>query len=648
MYIMKNNIVICFLLICVTACYSQEQLKKADKLFAEYAYTEAAKAYEDYLKHAKKPGTQTLKKIADTYYYIGKYNKALPLYTKLNDAPGSSLDDTYFNRYVQTLRIEQQYNKADELLKQRLVKKGDKEALARLEKQKAQLDALNGLPPVYKVTNIAANTTMADFGTAFYGSRIVYSSSKDVDKTGGKTYKWNEQPFLELYVADRDSISGSFLNEQKFVPKDQNSYHNATLAFTPDLQTVYYSTNTVKRSGFLKNDQKGTNNLQIVKGRVDNERLKNIESLPFNNVKYSVAHPAITADGKWLYFTSDMPGGYGETDIYVAEIMANGQMGKPRNLGPIINTPQKEMFPFINDNVLYFSSNGHYGLGGLDIFESTLLSDMQFAEPQNMGMPLNSNLDDFAFIIDKAQMSGYFSSNRKGGRGDDDIYFFIRQIPLCSQLLAGTVTHKITNKPLSDVNVTLYNDAGQIIATFTTKEDGKYNFKVDCNRTLKVEATKAAHGKDSKEVITSANNGEEFIADLVLVTYEDVVKNEDGVEKIDLNPIYFDLDKYDITQKAALELDRVVDVMNNFPEMVITIESHTDCRAPDDYNITLSQNRAKATFDYITTHGIDAGRIKSYKGYGEMRLKNKCSNDVDCTEDEHQLNRRSEFIIVKG
>jgi outer membrane protein OmpA-like peptidoglycan-associated protein/tetratricopeptide (TPR) repeat protein len=644
---MKNNILIWFLLICFTACYSQEQLKKADKLFAEYAYTEAAKAYEDYLKHAKKPGTQTVKKIADTYYYIGQYNKALPWYTKVYEAMGSSIDDTYFNRYIQTLRIEQQYNKADELLKQRLIKKGDKETLARIEKQKAQLDAVNGLPPVYKVANIAANTTMADFGTAFYGSRIVYSSSKDVDKTGGKTYKWNEQPFLELYVADRDTTNGSFLNERKFVPKDQNSYHNATLAFTPDLQTVYYSTNTVKRSGFLKNDQKGTNNLQIVKGQVDNERLKNTKSLPFNNVKYSVAHPAITADGKWLYFTSDMPGGYGETDIYVAEILENGQIGKPRNLGPVINTPQKEMFPFINDNVLYFSSNGHYGLGGLDIFESSVTGDMQFSEPQNLGKPVNSNLDDFAFIIDKEQVSGYFSSNRAGGRGDDDIYFFTRTKQVCGQLLAGTVTHIKTGQPISDAIVTLYNEGGEVIASYKTKEDGKYFFNIDCSKVLKVEATKAEHGADSKEVATSANNGEEFIANLTLVTYEDVVKTEDGIEKMDVNPIYFDLDKFDITPKAALELDRVVYVMKNFPEMAINIESHTDCRAPDDYNLTLSQNRAKATFDYITAKGIEARRIESYKGYGETRLKNKCSNDVPCTEDEHQLNRRSEFIIVK-
>jgi outer membrane protein OmpA-like peptidoglycan-associated protein len=272
---------------------------------------------------------------------------------------------------------------------------------------------------------------------------------------------------------------------------------------------------------------------------------------------------------------------------------------------------------------------------------------MQFSEPQNLGKPVNSNLDDFAFIIDTAQGSGYFSSNREGGRGDDDIYFFTRAKKVCSQLLVGTVTHIKTGQPISDASVTLYNEGGEITATLKTKEDGKYFFNIDCSKILKVEATKAEHGADSKEVITSANNGEEFIADLALVTYDDVVKTEDGIEKMDVNPIYFDLDKYDITPKAALELDRVVYMMKNFPEMTIKIESHTDCRAPDDYNLTLSQNRAKATFDYITANGIEARRIESYKGYGETRLKNKCSNDVPCTEDEHQLNRRSEFIIVK-
>ncbi|WP_242604875.1 OmpA family protein [Flavobacterium subsaxonicum] len=645
---MMKKLFLFSLLLCATAVFSQAKLRKADKLFAQLAYVDAAKTYEEYLEGEKEPGTETIMKVADCYYYTGNMASALRWYTKLHEVLGNKIDDKYFNRYLQALRAEENYKKADELLKQRLELKGDKAMTQRFIGQKKHLDSLNALPSNYTVTNIAANTDKADFGTAFYGNQIVYSSSKDTTKVGGKTYVWNDQPFLELFVADRNASDGSFFNEKKFIPKEQTQYHNATLTFTPDLKTVYYSSNTVKKNDRLNNGKNGTNNIEVIKGNIDGDKLTNVEKLPFDSKEYSVGHPALSADGKWLFFVSDMPGGYGDTDIYVAEVFGDGKVGTPQNLGPKINTPGREMFPFINDSILYFSSDGHYGLGGLDVFESRRIKDLEFGEPQNLGKPVNSNLDDFAFITDKEQKFGYFSSSRKGGKGDDDIYYFTKTMPDCKQWVSGKVTNAKYKMAINQADVKVTDKYGDVIASAKTKEDGTYRLEVPCGSKITIEASKPNHTKASREKDTSKTPGEEIKnVDFELSNYDDLVKKEDNMEKVDINPIFFDFDKWDITPQAATELDKVVYIMKNFPSLVIKIESHTDSRGKDDYNLRLSDNRAKSTYNYIIEKGIDPGRIESVKGYGETQLRNKCSNGVKCTDEEHLLNRRSDFIIVK-
>jgi hypothetical protein len=236
----------------------------------------------------------------------------------------------------------------------------------------------------------------------------VYASGKDSIKAHGRLYSWNEQPFLTLYVSDRDTVTGAFVNEQKFMPKAQTSYHNAAPAFSPDLKTAYYSANNVTKSDRLENDAKGTNNIELIKGQLQEGEFIKQERVQFNSKSYSVGQPAVSADGKWLYFVSDMPGGLGETDIYVAEIFSDGKLGTPKNLGSTINTTGREMFPFINDEILYFSSDGHYGLGGLDVFTSKKTVNNQFETPKNIGKPINSNRDDFAYIVSKMGLTVIF------------------------------------------------------------------------------------------------------------------------------------------------------------------------------------------------------------------------------------------------
>lgn len=645
---MKRKLILLSLLLCVTAGFAQSKLKKADRLFAEFAYVDAAKEYEKYLETEKEPGIETIKNTADAYYYTGNTSSALRWYTKLDGVTAGSMDEVSFNRYIQSLRGEGNAAKADELLKKRLEAKGDQAAIDRMISQRKYLDSLNKAPSNFKVSNLAVNTDKSDFGAAFYGNQVVYSSSKDTTKVGGKTYEWTGQPFLELFVADRNAADGALFNDKKFIPDEQTQYHNATLTFSPDLKTVYYSANVVKKSDKLINTKAGTNNFEIIKGTIDGDKLTNVEKMPFNSKDYSVGHPSLSADGKWLYFASDMPGGYGDTDIYVAEVFADGKVGSPKNLGAKINTSGREMFPFVNDSILYFSSDGHYGMGGLDVFESRLVKAGDYAEPKNVGAQVNSMRDDFSFIIDKDRKYGYFSSNRPGGRGDDDIYYFTRQEPPCEQWVSGRVTNQKYKMSINQADVKVYDQYGDVIASTKTGEDGTYKVKVPCGSKIKVEASKENHTKADRELQTTKRNGEETKdVNFELNNYADLVRKEDNVEKVDINPIYFDYDKYAITEQAATELDKVVYVMKNFPAIVIKIESHTDSRGKDQYNLVLSQNRAKATYDYIVARGIDPARIESVKGYGETRLRNKCKNGVKCSDEEHGVNRRSDFIIVK-
>ena len=644
---MKKILFLFSLLFCFTSGFSQQKLKKADKLFADLAYVDAAKAYEEYLEKEQQPGTETIMNIADAYYYTGNMPGALRWYSKLDEVLGSSMDDTYFNRYIQAMRAEERYKRADDLLKQRLDRKGDRKAIERYINQKGHLDSISTKESNYTVNNLAINTNKADFGTAFYGNRIVYSSSKDTMRRS-KIYSWNDQPFLELYIADRNASDGSFFNEQKFIPSSQTRYHNATLTFSSDLKTVYYSANNVKKNDKLNNSSSGINNIEIIKGNIEGNKLVNSDGLPFNSTDYSIGHPALSKDGKWLFFVSDMPGGYGDTDVYVAEVFSDGKLGSPRNLGPTINTSGREMFPFINDSVLYFSSDGHYGLGGLDVFESTRVGDYEFTEPKNLGKPVNSNLDDFAFIISEDEKYGYFSSSRKEGKGDDDIYYFTKKAVPCVQLVSGKVTNTKYKVGINMADIKVYNLFGDVIKTTQTDKEGNYKIEVRCNTKVKIEASKPNHTKAEKELEISGTNGNEIKdVNFELSDYGDLVVIEDDVEKVAIDPIFFEFNKWNITPQAAKELDKVVYMLKNFPNIIIKIESHTDSRGRDQYNLELSEKRANSTYQYLLSKGIEASRVESVKGYGETRLRNRCSNGVECSEEEHLLNRRSDFIIVK-
>lgn len=503
----------------------------------------------------------------------------------------------------------------------------------------------SGQETKYSIKNIDINNSYSNFGTTFFGDgKVVYASPVKKSYIIRNVWKGNNQPFLDLYIGDI-AEDGELINVKKFSENINTRYHEADVAFTKDKKTVYFSRNNYLNKKYTA-DTTGINLIQLYRAQInDRGEWFNVEPMPFNNDNYQTGHPALSADEQTLYFISDMPGGLGLTDVYKAQIFADGSIGEPINLGPEINTPQREMFASISGNdELYFSSDGREdGLGGLDIYVSKITKN-NITTPQNLGKPINSNQDDFSFIINYETRRGYFSSNRNGGKGDDDIYTFVQEIPLefdCFQLLTGTVTEKHSGKILPGASVILQDQSGKEIDKKIADDNAFFSFEVPCNNTFTVVGTKENYSTDTKEIFST--EGVELTVPLVLET--EAFVTERGKCLIKINPIYFDFDKSYIRPDAATELNKVVEVMKKYPDLIIEGGSHTDSRGTFKYNQDLSTRRANATVQYIIEHGISADRI-SAKGYGETQLVNGCADGVICTEKEHQFNRRTEFVIV--
>jgi len=505
----------------------------------------------------------------------------------------------------------------------------------------------------YTIKNLEVNNELSNFGTSYYGKdKVIYASPTKASRVIKNVWQPNEQPYLDLYIGDV-SEDGEITNAKKLNKKVNTKYHEADVVYTNDLQTVYFTRDNYYDKD-LRKDGEGMTNLAMFKADVVAPgEWANVVEMPFNNPNYSVGHPALSPDNKTLYFVSDIPGGYGQTDIFKVSVNGDGTYGSPVNLGAQVNTAGREMFPFMADNnVLYYSSDRAGGMGNLDIYAVRL--DGKSA-PINLGMPINSFNDDFAFLKNRGDDYGYFSSNRSGGKGDDDIYYFKELSPLpmpCNQLAEGVVTDKATGRRIPGALVLLFDANGKEIDSQIVKEDARFSFDIDCESKYKVVGSKEHYSEDTKEF--TSNSELELGLDLGLSIEKEAVP-EAAVAKVEydrcqealdnINNIYFDLDKSYIRADAASELDKVVKIMRRCKNIKVEASSHTDSRASFEYNEALSQRRAQATVDYITkVGGIDPARIQAI-GYGETRLRNRCSDGVKCSEAEHQMNRRTQFDI---
>lgn len=619
------------------------QVKLADKFFENYGYVKASELYESELKK-QDSSEHVLTRLGDCYYNNSNSEKAVLWYGKAVNK-FDKINPEYLYKYIQSLKSIGNYIEADKWLKKFMsIQNGDSRIKDYDADNLAKYDELNNIDEnvTIKVDNLPFNSIYSDFGSIISNKQLIFASARGDE--ANKQYAWNKEPFLDLYQIGVEDING----KQKYgnpellkALKINTDYHEASVAISNDGKTIYFTRDNVTRKNKLDYDKKGTSHLKIYKATLIDDYWDNIKELPFNDEFYSTGHPALSPDNKKLYFVSDREGGFGQTDIYEVDILDNNKFSQPKNLGEKINTAGREMFPFVSDdNTFYFSSDGHLNLGLLDIFKSNYIKD-ENAEPENLGAPYNSGYDDFAFfkLSEKESKTGYFSSNRPGGKGNDDIYSF--NAYKCSQKIYGIVKDSLSNEILKDVTIKLINKVGKVINQVRTNKNGEYVFDVNCDKKYTVLATKIDYKDHHKDIKT--NFDDEKINEYNIFL-EPLIRGN----QIVINPIFFDYDKWDIRTDAEYELENIVDVLRQKPNMVIKIESHTDSRGNDNYNLKLSNKRAISTRDYLISRGIAPERIESAIGYGESQLLNKCSNGIKCTPKEHQLNRRSYFYIVKN
>lgn len=643
---MKTAINFITVLLISSLGFAQKSNSKADRKYQNYHYIQATGEYERLVRKGDS-SQETLQRLGDIYYFNSDMENAAKWYGQLFSKYEQTLAPDYIFRYIHSLKGVGNYPLAKALMKIYSEKfQGLNFEVSQFQNNDVALDDLRNRQPQFLITHLSLNTALADFAPIYFQDKIVFASSRDTMKLHTRVYEWNQQPYLNLYEADTVQMGSDLIDIRKFGNNINTKYHEAGATFNAEGTIMYFTRNNYTEKN-LERDSAGTNHLKIYRSNFEDGSWSVPEEVPFNSRDYSVGQPALSPDGKKLFFVSDMPGGVGDTDIYYVYIDSLGSYSEPVNLGSRINTSGREMFPFVSNEKLYFASNGHLGLGGLDIFESSI--DEGFSIPSNLGPLINSPKDDFAFIIDEGSNRGYFSSNRDGGFGDDDIYSFRRLEPVCEQFVKGTVLRKANDQAVVNASVSLKSADGTVIATGTTDAYGAFAFEeiLSCEVGYAIEVSKEGYGASSKEFTTGKVLGETKNIPLVMTKeLNKLIVMENGVLKIKINDIYFDLNKAAIRADAGQELDKIVEVMKEYPKMIIKIESHTDSRGSDQYNEKLSDRRAKSTRDYIISQGIESSRIASAIGYGEKKLLNKCSNGVRCSNSEHDINRRSEFIIV--
>lgn len=644
----KNSILVCFLMIGFFSFSQKVQLKKADAKYEQFHYVNAIKTYEKVANKGYK-SVELFSKLGDSYYFQSNLNEANKWYEQLF-ALNQKVDSEYYFRYAQTLKSIGDYKKADEMMAA-FDKLNNADLRALLAKNQINyLEEIKKNSGRYRVQNAGINSEYSDYGASFYKSTLVFTSARDTGGVFVKKHNWTNQSYTNLY-GSLVTENGNLAEPEKFSKKIDTRYHESTPVFTNDGMTMYFTRNNFL-NGKKGRDSKKTILLKLYKATRVGDSWVNVTELPFNSDEYNCAHPALSPDEKTLYFSSNMPGSKGMSDIYKVAILSDGSFGTPFNVGGSINTEARETFPFIsNNNELYFASDGHPGLGGLDVFITQLKEDGTHGKIKNVGAPVNSNSDDFAFIMDTATKNGFFSSNRKEDNlGFDDIYKCTETIPVpkdCQQSLTGLLVDAETKLPIAGVKVVLYDLNYVKIDELTTDQNGKFDFgQVACETKFRIQFDQKEYAQKETLVITPKDSGNTDVLIELTPNLQPLQVGRDLRKTLGIDIIYFDLDKSNIRPDAAVELAKILEVMKEYLTLEIDVRSHTDSRQTDKYNLILSERRAKSTIQWLIDNGIEAKRLTG-KGYGETQLLNNCADDVPCSEEEHQANRRSEFIIKK-
>lgn len=640
-------ICLCFLFV-ETLSAQRIMLQKADENYENLAYVDATEIYEAVLRSGYS-NEEILKKVANAYYFRAEYRKAYPHYKKLFRLQ-ENLAPEYFFRFAHTLKAVNRHAEAyDMLVLFNEKSKADSRGKLAIEQPDVLAESRKN-PNKFQVGIAAINSKASDYGTSFYLNKVVFTSARDTGGIKNRVHKWTNTAFTKMYIADMHPRTKELSNVREFAKELNTKYHESTPTFSADGKRMFFT-----RNNFYNNEKKenreGIMLLKIYEAVYRNGQWVEVGELPFCSDEFSTAHPFISPDEKFLYFASDREGTHGKSDIYRVAMLANGEFGEPENLGNLINTEGRESYPFVSsDGKLYFASDGHPGIGGFDIFVAIPDDNGNFIQVVNLGEPINSTYDDFGIVLEEDQ-TGFFTSNRSNGRYKYDNIYRIKKgwdiVYNCRRKLKVMVEDRITQKRIPNANIKIFDKNMKLIEETKTNQKGEiYASVADCGAIYYVRAGYKSYETKEQSIKMGESDGTDQILLALRERRKEIKKGTDLAKVLEIERIYFDLDKWDIRPDAAVELQKIVEVMKKYPEMKIEIGSHTDSRASFEYNETLSQRRASSTRNWIISQGIEANRITA-KGYGESRLVNECSDGVPCSEEKHQANRRSEFIILE-
>lgn len=624
--------------------YSQEaDTRQGDKKYDDYAFIDAVKTYERIADKGYR-SADLFKKLGNSYYFNSNFEAAAKWYGELF-ALDKDPEADYYHRYAQSLKATGKQEKADLIMGEFSANHKD-DARAKLQKENAgYLNQIKANSGRYKIEDAGINSKYSDYGSFVYDNKIYFTSARDTGNFSQRKHKWTGEYFTSIYSADLEAESGKASKINKIKPEINSRFNESSAVFAKDGKTAYFTRNSFLGGKKGKDGSKNTL-VKIYQASLENGRWTKVTALPFTSDDYNTAHPALSPDGKTMYFASDMPGTIGQSDIYKVTINGDGSFGKPVNMGKSINTEGKETFPYVtSENEIYLASDGHPGLGGLDVFAGHIEQDGTISRLQNLGSDINSPKDDFAYIIDPVSRQGYFSTNKDGGQGSDDIYKFLETEKLkYTEDLQGVLTDSESGTVIPNAVVTLYKN-DKVIGSVITDNQGRYSFEtiLGSNYVLRFEIP----GYSTKElaVTSGKTTGKTGLTVSIDKAVHSVAVRDDLSKSFGIKLIYFDLNKSTIRTEEVIDLEKILDVLNQNPKMKLDVRSHTDSRASHRYNQALSDRRVKSTIEWLVKNGVDKKRLTG-KGYGETQLLNQCADGVNCTEEDHQVNRRSEFIIT--
>ena len=638
--------------------------------FESYEYSPAIEKYLKIVRSGR-ASKEAYQFLALSFFNNSQYDLATIWFNKLINTYPKGLDpEIYFKAAISFKSIEA-YEVADQLTEKYLKLTNNPISQNNYTSSKNYLDDIFESEFIYQLFETKINSGKSDFGPNFYSNKeIIFSSSEDA--TGSKNYDWSNEPFLDLFVAEIDSL-GELVDKERLAGEVNTKYHESSATISKDGKTMYFTRNNYF-NGKLRRSKDNEVKLKVYKAtKNDNNSWGSIKELPFNGNDFSVAHPALSPDGKKLYFSSDMPGTFGKSDIWFVYIYDNEEYSQPINLGPNVNTEFRESFPFIDDSFnLFYSSDGKMGLGGFDVFSSKLNSRGFPSKIENLGIPLNSPFDDFGFVFKNQLGFGYFSSNRSGpnGSSSDQVYRVTRtlrpkkQMPVyrneviqnqvdyrktqeCSPSISGSVYDIYTRELLVGSLVELLNQNNNPIDETIADEKGQFYFsKRDyyCENQYKIRVSNGL-GYNSRLVDLIFDDSPNIIENVGLKWNKECLPY-DLICLLNIEPIYFDLDKYTLRPSSIISLNEVFKTLIKYPNMILEVNSYADSRASIPYNRVLSLRRAQVTKSWLVKKGIDPNRL-IIKAFGEENIDNLCGDNVDCSEREYQLNRKSSFKILK-